>query len=261
MFTGSLSSQTLIDTLILHSNDTIPCKITYVNSYSVFMKYQKKKKKKSEKNIPRIKIKKMIVNTTGLTIMTEKIDESINDYNIKSKLDKKLDVLLIDSITAELVLIGKKYFEFNQYNNLSIYQVEMFAKRHNCKLVYIKEDVLKKKAEIQLFEGSLKYYERVFEKYNTNSVFILQSEQENIECANFNFEKKEYEICSNEYIIFEKPKTDTISKNEYYNIEPQDGVELKSQSIRFNLEKYKMIKTSLISGEYYKRRLKKRKID
>lgn len=258
LFSINLTSQTLIDTLILHSNDTIACKITYVNNYSVFLKYQKRKKKLSEKIIPRIKIKNMIVNTTGLTIMDEKRDEGINNYKIKSKLDKKLDILLIDSNKSpELFKIGEKRFENN--NGLNLNEIMSFVEWYNCKLVYISDEYNDRSVVVELFDAPYIYYEKTFTKYEQNFVYIIQQQENVKECYDFKFNKINYELCKKGYYEFEKLKIDTIPKNEYYIIVPQDAVtshsDYRGQSIRFNFKKYRMIKTSLFIGEHYRREL------
>jgi len=233
LFTSNLISQTLRDTLILHSNDTISCRITYVNNYSIFLKYKKNKNKKklSDKIIPRIRVKKMIVNTKGLTIMKEKIDENINDFRIKSKLNKKLDILLVDNIYSdELVQIGEKYYKNINNTGISTYNVERFAKKHNCKLVSISEDTLTNKFVVKLFDASMKYYEGILRKYEKRHIYILyNSQSKKIKCQEFDFNKIKYEICNNEYIELNMPQSDTIPKNEYYYIYPQDAVEKRTR--------------------------------
>lgn len=171
-------SQNLIDTLITFRNDTIVCQVSYVNSYTVFYKYKKKKRYKNDL-IPRIDLKYMAVNTKNIRVQKLKIDSTINDYNRKSILNKDFEPIRItNNKNPELRIIGfQSYTSFEHDFFILGTSIQNFAQHHKCKLIYVEKEKVNDslKISIILYDANEQYYLGEFKKYKNDRVYFVRT--------------------------------------------------------------------------------------
>ncbi len=253
-------SQSLIDTIITTSNDKIPCKISYVNNYSVFYKYQKSSNKKKLKDqiIPRVSVQKLIINSKNITVLEEKIDNEVNEYLLKSKLDKKLEPLLISSNDSrELSLLAVKEWEINykEYYGIS-YALFLFSKTHKCKLAYV-EEVSRKdsiiKLKVYLYDAPIDYYNSELSKFNNGKkYFIRTTDKKEKDIDQIKINDKKYTISKSEYLTI---NSDSIySQNEYYIVVSKEAdikayATTSSIGIMFIASSLNIKRISILEGE------------
>lgn len=239
-FSFTISAQSIIDTIITNKFDTISCQITYVNNYSIFYKYQKGKKLK-EKIIPRIDVSNFIVHNKNVTVMDKKLDSGINEYYMKSKLNKKYDVLLLtNNSESTLKILADSTFEFKKHDYFLIATIiQNFARQYRCKLIYLSE--IKSSGNysvnVKLYDATDNYYKEVLKTYEKEEVYFLRT--------NNSFEPKENTIKVDDTKI-------VLNKNEYYVYrlsELDNATRYKRHSV-FELEN-NLINDSLKNNQYF----------
>lgn len=218
-------SQSIIDTIITKTLDTIPCQVSYVNNYSVFYKISKRKKLK-DKVTPRIDILKLIVNTKGITVKKEKFDSGINDYFRKSNLNKKYETLLLrDNTDPSLILLADSIIKTKKADYLYVAtMIQAFANQYKCKIVYFEDNKQINQYHIKLYDAPDTIYQKTLKSYKQNKIICLRT--------NNNLDYKEVKFKINNEKI-------TLLKDQYYSASITDLTKGKVQKNK-ELEEQKL---------------------
>ncbi len=215
-----LYSQQIKDTIITDI-DTIPCTITYVNSYSIFYKINENNNIKA-RILPRLYVEKLIINSKNVPILEQKYDSYINGFYKKSKLDKKYDALLLkENSSNNLKILADSTFTFkkNDYFKIAT-SVELFAKKYNCKLIYVSEPVRNNynSINVKLYDATDAYYQELLDLYKQNTISFFR--------GNNALEPEEIKLKHNDTIIW-------VKKNEIleFKINAVDSVNFKNDPV------------------------------
>jgi len=173
----NLHAQLCNDTILTDSYDTIACKITYVNNYTVFYNILENNKI-NNKVLPRIDIEKLVINSINITVLEQKFDSHINGFYKKSKLDNKYQTLLLkDNSNNQIRILADSTFIFkkNDYFGIAM-NVEQFAKKYRCKLIYISNLIQENsiKFNVKLYDAKDSYYKEISNSYRNNSIFFFR---------------------------------------------------------------------------------------
>lgn len=214
-------SQQMKDTIITDI-DTIPCTITFVNNYSIFYNVEEKSNSKA-RVLNRLYVEKLIINSKNVTVLEQKYDSHINGYFKKSKLDKKYDALLLKENTSKnLKILADSTFTFkkNDYFKIAI-SVELFAKKYNCKLIYISEPVINNSFNVKLYDATDEYYLELSDLYKQNNIYFFR--------GNNTMESTEIKLKHNDTIIW-------LKKNEIveFKMNAVDSASFKNDKILNN---------------------------
>ncbi len=217
---SNLFSQQIKDTIITDI-DTIPCIITYVNSYSIFYKIEENNNTKA-RILPRLYVEKLIINSKNVPVLEQKYDSHINGYYKKSKLDKKYDALLLkENLSDNLKILADSTFTLkkNDYFKIAI-SVELFAKKYNCKLIYVSEPVKNNynSFNVKLYDATDAYYHELSDLYKQNTIYFFR--------GNNAIEPEEIKLKHNDTIKW-------LKKNELveFKINNNDSVSFKNDLI------------------------------
>lgn len=210
----SSKSQVIPDTIITNQFDTIPCKITYVNPYTVFYKIKKRKKLK-DRLIPRIDIEQLIVNQSSVKVPEQKVDEGINAYFRKSKLNRSYESLMLDhNEDPSLKILADSTFSSKTLDYLYIgSMIQSFANRYKCKLIYV-SNISKADAysvNIKLYDASDDFYQKTSEKYDSKEIYFLRTNNNSdLKQLKFKYKNNKVTLEKNDYYVYTPSPKDSI---------------------------------------------------